>query len=449
MSSGPAVSSDPAMSSGPVAAPGSAEPSVPAASSRPVVSPAPAVSPGGVTPPAAAASSGPVVVPTVPVVPSRPPAEDPVAPGRGGGGPGRPPSLLDAGTEHDPHALYRTLRTRFPLVYDEPFGAWLISRYADVRAALADQRLAVPPSGRTLVHREGGTHSAHRALVSPAFRGAALAALTAGVERTAHVLARRLAAREEADLVAEFCHWLPTAAVVGALGLPYEDTARVHAWCRSGLDHLGGHHPELEAFLRPYIARRRAHPGDDLLSALCTARPDGRRLSDEAVAGLAGTLLGAGGETTARALGSFLANLLDHSGQLAVIRTRPTLTQGAWAESLRRDPPLHIVERRAVAPVGVIPEGATVACLLGSAGRDPARFADPDRYDAFRADPGDLAYGSGRHFCPGPLLAALTAEHGLHALLGVAPGLRWVPGFRPVPEGPVSPSPRALRVLLH
>lgn len=199
-------------------------------------------------------------------------------------------------------------------------------------------RLVAAPPGRTLAHLEGGTHSAHRALVSPAFRGHALTALTAGVERTAYVLARRLADRQEADLVAEFCHWLPTAAAVAALGLPYEDTARVHAWCRTGLDHLGGHHPELDAFLLPYIARRRAHPGDDLLSALCTARADGRPLSDEAVAGIAGTLLGAGGEATAHALASFLANLLDHPGQLALVRARPELTAGAWAESLRRDP---------------------------------------------------------------------------------------------------------------
>ncbi|WP_406174649.1 cytochrome P450 [Streptomyces sp. NBC_00996] len=357
-----------------------------------------------------------------------------------------PPSLLAPGTERDPYPLYRTLRERHPLVYDEPFGAWLVSRYADVRAALADPRLVVPPPGRTLAHLEGGTHSAHRALVSPAFRGAALAALTAGVERTAYVLARRLDARQEADLVAEFCHWLPTAAAVAALGLPYEDTARVHAWCRTGLDHLGGHHPELDAFLRPYIARRRAHPGVDLLSALCTARADGHPLPDEAVSGLAGTLLGAGGEATAHALASFLANLLDHPGQLGMIRARPALTAGAWAESLRRDPPLHVVSRRAVEPIGAIPAGATVACLLGAAGRDPARFADPDRYDAFRADPGDLAYGCGRHFCPGALLARLTAEHGLHALLTALPDLRWVPGFRPAPQGLISRSPRTLLV---
>ncbi|MFE5080294.1 cytochrome P450 [Streptomyces mirabilis] len=360
-----------------------------------------------------------------------------------------PPSLLTPGIERDPYPLYRTLRQRFPLVYDRPFGAWLVSRYADVRAALADPRLVAAPPGRTLAHLEGGTHSAHRALVSPAFRGHALTALTAGVERTAYVLARRLADRQEADLVAEFCHWLPTAAAVAALGLPYEDTARVHAWCRTGLDHLGGHHPELDAFLLPYIARRRAHPGDDLLSALCTARADGRPLSDEAVAGIAGTLLGAGGEATAHALASFLANLLDHPGQLALVRARPELTDGAWAESLRRDPPLHIVLRRAVEPVGAVPAGATVACLLGAAGRDPARFADPDRYDVFRPDPGQLAYGSGRHFCPGALLARLAAEHGLRALFAALPELRRSPGFHPVADGLISRSPRSLLVRLR
>lgn len=360
-----------------------------------------------------------------------------------------PPSLLAPGTERDPYPLYRVLRERHPLVYDEPFGAWLVSRYADVRAALADPRLVAVPPGRTLAHLEGPTHSAHRAVVSPAFRGAALTALTAGVARTAYVLARRLAGRQEADLVAEFCEWLPTAAAVAALGLPYEETARVHAWCRTGLDHLGGHHPDLDTLLRPYVARRRAHPGTDLLSALCTARADGRPLSDEAVVGLSGSLLGAGGEATARGLASFLANLLDHPGQLGIVRLRPALTAGAWAESLRRDPPLHIVLRRAVEPVGAIPVGATVACLLGSAGRDPARFADPDRYDAFRTDPGQLAYGSGRHLCPGALLARLTAEHGLRALLTVLPGLRWVPGFRPTPEGLISRSPRSLPARLR
>lgn len=398
----------------------------------------------------------PAALRAAPLLPTGPPPARPLPPR---GGPYVPPpmpgvswtggpSLLDPGTERDPYPLYRTLRGRYPLVYDEPFGAWLISRYADVRAALADPRLAAPGPGPALAHLDSGARDAHRALVSPAFQEGAPAVLAAGVERTAYVLARRLASRQEADLVAEFCQWLPTAAVVSALGLPYEATARVHALCRAGLDHLGGHHPAPAALLGPHIARRRARPGDDLLSLLCTARMDGRPLSDEAVTGVAGILLGAGGGTTARALATFLADLLDHPRQLDAIRERPELTDRAWAESLRRDPPLQVVPRRALEAIGPIPAGATVACLLGAAGRDPERFADPDRYDVFRADPGALAYGSGRHFCPGTSLARLTAVHGLRALLDVLPHLRRVPGDRPPAEGLVSRSPRTLPVRL-
>ncbi|SEE67852.1 pulcherriminic acid synthase [Streptomyces sp. 3213] len=356
---------------------------------------------------------------------------------RTAGAPARPPGPPSLRTAvQDPYRLYRTLRTHYPLVYDKPFGAWLLSRYDDVRAALADPRLvAVPGDGHPAAPEAGR-------LLERALRGPALAALTAAVERSAHVLARRLAAREDADLVAEFCDWLPTATAVAALGLPYEETARVHRWCRTGLGRSGGGSPELGAFLRPLTARRRAHPGGDLLSVLCTARSDGGPLSDDTVTGLVGTLLGAAGESTARALASFLANLLDHPRQLDVLRARPALTPGAWAESLRRDPPLHIVLRRAVAPVGPIPAGATVACLLGAAGRDPERFTDPDRYDAFRTDPGPLAHGT----APEALLARLTAEHGLRALLTALPGVRRAPGAPHVPDDLVRRSPRTLRV---
>ncbi|MET7984908.1 cytochrome P450 [Streptomyces sp. NPDC005281] len=378
-------------------------------------------------------SQAPPFTPSAPSPYTPPPWPSPEA--------GAPASLLDPGTERDPHPLYRTLRGRFPLVYDEPFGAWLISRYADVRAALADPRLVAPSPGPVPAH--GG---AYRALASSALRDQVTAALRAGVERTAHVLASRLASRPEADLVADFCQWLPAAAAVAALGLPYEDTARVHAWCRTGLDHLGGRRPGLDAYLLPHVVRRRAHPGDDLLSVLCAARPDGHPLPDEAVTGFAGTVLGAAGETTARALASFLSGLLDHPRALGLIRDRPELAGAAWEESLRRDPPLQIVARRALEPIGPIPEGATVACLLGAAGRDPARFADPDRYDIFRADRGDLAYGSGQYYCPGAPLARLTAEAGLRALLTALPDLRRAPGSRPRPEGLVSRSPRTLPV---
>ncbi|MFG2498040.1 cytochrome P450 [Streptomyces sp. NPDC048441] len=346
------------------------------------------------------------------------------------------PSLLAPGVARDPYPLYRILREDFPLVRDEPLGAWLVSRYADVRAVLGDARL---------VPGEPGPGPAHRALVEPSLRAAA--------ERTAYVLARRIAGRHEVDLVAEFSGWLPAAAAVAALGLPFDDAARVQEWCRTGRTRLGGSHPELAGVLRPLIGRRRAHPGTDLLSVLCGTRVHGRPLSDEAVTGLVGTLLGGGGEATAHALAAFLANLLDHPAQLDLLRTRPGLIPAAWAESLRRDPPTPIVLRRATAPVtlgaATLPVGAVVACLIGSAGRDPYRFADPDRYDIFRADPAHLAFGAGGHFRLGAALAGLAAELGLRALLDAMPGLRWAPGFRPAPRGLIARAPRVLRVRLR
>ncbi|MGW4392188.1 cytochrome P450 [Streptomyces sp. NPDC004685] len=407
--------------------------------------------PAGITGPSA---QGPATCPFVPSAVAEAPGAGGLRPAAGHRGPGDPPppSLRAPGTDRDPYPLYRTLRASYPLVHDEAFGAWLISRYGDVRAALADPRLVAPPPGRTLAHLEDRTHAVHRALLQPALRGRALAALRAGVERAAYVLAHRLSERQEADLVAEFCQWLPAVAAVAALGLPHEETARVREWCREGLTHLGDGHGDLDAFLRPHVARRRARPGGDLLSVLSTAREDGSHLPEETVVGLAGTLLGAGGEATHLALASFLANLLDHPAQLRLVRERPVLIPAAWVESLRRDPAVHIVLRRSLVPVatgaGTIPAGADVACLVGAAGRDPTRFAVPDRYDILRPAPGQLAFGAGRHRCLGVQLARLTAECALHALLEALPHLRWAPGGRPDSAGLITRGPKTLPVLL-
>ncbi|MFJ8824067.1 cytochrome P450 [Streptomyces sp. NPDC102467] len=381
------------------------------------------------------------------------PAIRPSAPGpHARRAPAPPPSLADPDVARDPYPLYRTLRDAHPLFEDEPFGAWLLSRYVDVRAALTDPRMVAPPSGRDSAHLEEATRTAHHALASPALQGRALAALKAGADRTAHVLARRLSSRREADLVEEFCHWLPAAAVVAALGLPHEDTARVTDWCRTGPARRGAVPAGLGVFLRPHVVRRRAEPRNDLLSVLCAARADGRPLSDDAVTGVVANLLDAGGEATDRALASLLANLLDHPAQLALLRSRPDLAGAAWAESLRHDPAVHIVLRRALAPVavsgGTIPAGATVACLVGSAGRDADRFTDPDRYDMFRAAPGRQAFGAALSEGLCTQLARLTAESGLYALLDALPGVSWAPGFRPVPEGLLTRSPAALHVRL-
>ncbi|MFF8612909.1 cytochrome P450 [Streptomyces sp. NPDC015350] len=306
------------------------------------------------------------------------------------------PSLLAPGTAHDPHRLYRVLREEHPLVYDAPLGAWLISRYADVTAALTDPRFtgfphdAAPGGGPAplgLCH--GGPQCAPGRRPGPA----TLPSHTAErVERTAYVLARRIAGRRYVDLVTEFCRWLPVGAAPGP-------------------------------GTRPPRAARTA-PG--------TAAPPCTRHT-----GLRET-----------ALASFLANLLDAPDLLAALRTEPALAERAWTETLRRDPPVQVVLRRTVTEValggGTLPAGAPVACLTGSAGRDPERFAEPDRFDPFRRD--QVRSLAGPADCPAVLLGRLEARQGVRALLDAMPGLRWADGFRPVATGLLTRGPRSLVV---
>ncbi|MCX4965536.1 cytochrome P450 [Streptomyces sp. NBC_00654] len=346
---------------------------------------------------------------------------------------GGQPGLLAPGAATDPCRLrlYRRLREAYPLCYDEGLGAWLLSRYADVAVALTDPRFAgyphdgAPRGGpaplglcRGSIHcaaRDEGTRgpglqarpadpagpapptgptgSVHA--VAPARRKA--------VERTAYVLARRIAGRQQADLVEEFCRWLPAGAAAAAAGLSSPD-----------LDRLP------RAALHPRLIHSAVGPTD------CA------------------------GHTALRetALASFLANLLDDADLLAAVRTEPGLIARAWTETLRRDPPVQIVLRRTLTEVpvsgGTLPAGAPVACLTGAAGRDPDRFADPDLFDPFRPDPGRLITGPAG--CPAVLLGRLEAEYGLRALLEAMPRLRWADGFRPVGTGLLTRGPRTLLV---
>ncbi|WP_030592488.1 cytochrome P450 [Streptomyces anulatus] len=320
---------------------------------------------------------------------------------------GGQPGLLAPGATTDPYRLrlYRLLRTHYPLGYDPGLGTWLLSRYADVALALTDPRFTgyphdAAPRGRAPVPLGLCRGSLVCVPSAVPYRAAEPA-----VERTAYVLARRIAERDRADLVADFCRWLPAGAAAAAAGLSY---------------------PDLSALTRPAPHRR---PG-----------------------GGAGDCAG---PTALRehALASFLANMLDAPDLPAAATAGAgggagSLLGRAWAETLRRDPPVQIVLRRTRTEVtvsgGTLPADAPVACLIGAAGRDPARFGAPDRFDPLRADADPLLVGPAG--CPAALLGRLEAEHGLRALLTAMPGIRWADGFRPVAGGLLTRGPRTLLV---
>ena len=163
-------------------------------------------------------------------------------------------------------------------------------------------------------------------------------------------------------------------------------------------------------------------------------------------------LLFGGIETTEGMIANALVHLLERPDALAAVRADPGALPAAVEESLRLEPaaavdrPLrdarHRARRRRDRRRGA---GAD---LDHAANRDPATFADPDRFDLARANAGrHLAFAGGPHVCVGMHLARLEAHVALATLLERLPGLRLDPAPARDPRPRVPQAAGAARAL--
>ncbi|MGW5117790.1 cytochrome P450 [Streptomyces noursei] len=381
------------------------------------------------------------------------------------------PDILSPEFAADPYSAYRVLRDDFPLLHHEATQSYVISRHEDVERAFKDPVFTTdnydwqlePVHGRTILQMSGREHAVRRALVAPAFRGNTLEqSFLPVIERNARELIDAFRGTGSADLVADFATRFPVNVIADMLGLDRADHDRFHRWYTAIIGFLGNlaqdpdvteaglrTRDEFAAYLLPIIRERRTAPGDDLLSTLCAAEIDGTRMSDEDIKAFCSLLLTAGGETTDKAISSLVHNLLRHPEQLAAVRADHALIPRAFAETLRHTPPVHMIMRQAAEDVtiggGLVPKGATLTCLIGAAGRDERRYADPDVFDihrtdlstttAFSAAADHLAFALGRHFCVGALLAKAEVEVGVGQLLDALPDLTLTPDAHPREQG--------------
>ncbi|MBY8881291.1 cytochrome P450 [Actinacidiphila acidipaludis] len=396
-----------------------------------------------------------------------------------------PPDILSPEFAADPYAGYAVLREHYPVHYNEPTKSWLLSRYDDVARAFRDPvfttdnydwQLEPVHGGRTIVQMSGHEHAVRRALVAPAFRGRELRdRFMPVIERNAAELIDGFREADEADLAGQFATHFPVNVIVDMLGLDRSDHDRFHAWYSAVVEYFAnlGQDPavagaglragrELREYLLPVIDERRAAPGDDLLSSLCTAEVDGTRMTDQDITSFVSLLLSAGGETTDKALTGMFRNLIGHPEQLAAVRADRELVPAAFAESLRFTPPLQMIMRQPAEDVSLngttIPAGSTVTCLIGSAHRDPARYDHPDRFDilrhdltpttAFTAAADHLAFALGRHFCVGALLARAEVVVATGQLLDAFPHMAFADGAAPPETGVFVRGLRRLRLRL-
>ncbi|MFL5909857.1 MAG: cytochrome P450 [Gaiellaceae bacterium] len=357
----------------------------------------------------------------------------------------------------DPYAEYARMRAQCPVQRVRRASGlkpFLITRYDDAKAALADPRLSKNPhnaekeitgaglayfllkSGTGLGYNMGVVdppeHTRMRKLVSAEFTPRRVEGLRPRIQEITDRLIDAFADRGEADLMAEFAAALPALVIAELLGLPREDHEQFRNWAfesqrppqdpRQAAALLA-----LNEYVADHIARKRRAPGLDLLSALVSSNAE-ERLTDEELLGNAVLLLITGHETTVNLIGNGFFALLRNPDQLDLLRRRPELIAGAVEELLRYDGPVERASTRYttedVEIAGtVIPKGSIVVIALNSANRDPDAFGEPDRLDVTRAARSHLAFGHGIHFCPAASLGRLEAQIAFGTLLRRLPSI--------------------------
>ena len=352
-----------------------------------------------------------------------------------------PHELFGPAARQDQFPVYAALRGHGPVQVGP--GRWALLDHADVRAALADpvafssdlQSRDNPVfADSPLIFDDPPLHTRLRKLVGQAFTSRQVEQVIPWLTDLADTLIDDMGTGP-VDVVARYCDPFPTRAIARLLGVPTEDHGLLKQWSldRTFVAYHGDRGarrtPELDAaeqgcaaysrYLTHLVEDRRAHPHDDLLSALCVAEVDGTTLANDEIAALGGVILSAGNVTTTRLLSS-LFHLLSSEEVLDQLRRHRDMIAPVVEETLRLESPVQFPARITTRDVTLsgttIPAGQFVMVGLGSANHDPTYCADPDGFDP-GARPPHLAFGYGIHFCAGAALARREAAITMHAIL--------------------------------
>ncbi|WDV54636.1 cytochrome P450 [Streptomyces coeruleorubidus] len=386
----------------------------------------------------------------------------------------------------NPHPVYAALRAKAPVCpLTPPHGVdtYLITRYDDARAALADPRLSKDMYGAIdAYHRIFGDssialddnmlfsdppkHTRLRRIVGTTFTPKRVESLRPKVQKIADELLDRCPASEPVNLLQEFCFPLPLHVICELLGVPENERRQAQEWsatvaqtgfgpeARKALEIAEGN---LRDYLVDLIARKRKEPDGALLSALVTAQDEDGALTDHELVSTAWVLLFAGHKSTAYQVGNGVYHLLCQPEQKRLAFRDPGATAAAVEEIFRFETSVeNSTFRYATEDIKMrdtlIPKGALVQISLTAANRDPEMFPDPDRMDVERPNvqATHLAFGLGPHYCIGAPLARLEMQIALTTLFGRHPGMtlvgepenvRWLtvpfPAFRGLAELPV------------
>jgi len=361
------------------------------------------------------------------------------------------------------------LREFDPVHLDRLTGAYVITRFEDVRRLARDRSMSVRTGGATpspviqaeiardragggsiprmMLRRDGADHSRLRRLVAKAFTPKAIAAWRQQTEAVADQLLSELADRDVIDVIADFAAVFPARIISDMLGMPPADLAQVSSWSQAvtkAFDPLNSPHEDaafIEAsrcvseYLERTVTAKRNRPGEDIFS-LIAAEEHGNQLSHEELVAQVMLLYVAGYENALNLVGNGLVHLFEFPTQLHQLRTDPSLDANAIEEIIRFDSRIQFARRATVEPLEIhgvtIPSGSVLLLGLGAANHDPDKWgvsADLLKLARPRAHE-HASFGGGPHHCLGSSLARLEAQVALPRLVRKLPQM--VPDDHPV-----------------
>src|SRR5215211_625269 len=330
----------------------------------------------------------------------------------------------------NPYPTYRALRETEP-VKRLPNGSYFLTRYDDLVAAYkntkafsSDKKKEFSPQygdsllfehhTTSLVFNDPPAHTRVRRLIMDALSPRAIALMEGDIVNLVDRLLDRLAAKGNVELIEDFASAIPVEVIGNLLDVPHDEREPLRDW---SLAILGALEPVVSptvfargnnavrdflAYLEILVARRREKPGNpdrDVLTRLIQGEDNGERLTEKELLHNCIFLLNAGHETTTNLIGNGLTVEPFELGGIAM------------------------------------PPGTPVTLCIGAANRDPAQFADPERFDIGRTPNRHLAFGTGAHQCAGMALARLEGAIAISRFLARFPN--YAPNGEPVRGGRV------------
>ncbi|MCV7157924.1 cytochrome P450 [Mycolicibacterium brisbanense] len=313
------------------------------------------------------------------------------------------------------------------------FPVPLEGRSADEVTALIEKHRNELPFSDQLPTLDPPTHTDHRSLLMRLITPKRLKENEDAMWQLADEVLDTYLAPGEGDFIKGFASPFTLLVIADLLGIPEEDR---QGFVDGIKQHSGGGvgstskaslaHSPLEFLygqFSDYVADRRAHPRDDVLTGLAEATfPDGLVPDVGDVARVATNVFSAGQETTVRLLSTALKVLAEQPDIQRRLRDDRSLIPNFIEETLRIESPVKGDFRLSRCPVTVgeteLSAGTTVMVLNSAANRDPRRFQDPDTFDPARKNARQhLAFGRGIHSCPGAPLARAETRVGIERLL--------------------------------